>query len=41
VDDLVSAWRGQGGVAVGCAVPNTRLFAERHGSRLRLRSEPV
>lgn len=41
VDALVTSWRGQGGVAVGAAVPNTRLFAERHGSRLRLRTEPV
>lgn len=41
VDALVSSWRGQGGVAVGGAVPNTRLFAERHGSRLRMRVEPV
>ena len=41
VDDLVISWRGQGGVAVGGAVPESRLFAERHGSRLRLRREPV
>ena len=41
VDALITSWRGQGGVAVGGAVPNTRLFAERHGPRLRLRVEPV
>lgn len=41
VDALVKAWRGQGGVAVGCARPNTRLFAERRGSMLALRFEPV
>ena len=41
VDALLTSWRGQGGVAVGGVVPNTRLFAERHGARLRLRREPV
>lgn len=41
VDALVTDWRGQGGVAVGCAVPRTRLFAERRGTRLALRCEPV
>ena len=41
VDHLVTAWRGQGGVAVGCEVPHTRLFAERRGMTLVLRSEPV
>lgn len=41
VDALVTAWRGQGGVAVGCAVPHTRLFAERRGTRLALRYEPI
>lgn len=41
VDALVTAWRGQGGVAVGSPVPRTRLFAERRGGLLRLRSEPV
>lgn len=41
VDALITSWRGQGGVAVGGAVPNTRLFAERHDARLRLRHEPV
>lgn len=41
VDALITAWRGQGGVAVGGAVRSTRLFAERAGGTLRLRSEPV
>ena len=41
VDALVTAWRGQGGVAVGCDVPRTRLFAERHGGVLRLRAQAV
>lgn len=41
VDALVTSWRGQGGVAVVGGMPNSRLFAERHGSRLRLRREPV
>lgn len=41
VDALITSWRGQGGVAVGGGAPNSRLFAERHGRRLRLRSEPV
>ena len=41
VDALVTSWRGQGGVAVGCARPNTRLFAERRDSALILRFEPV
>ncbi len=41
VDALVTAWRGQGGVAVGSDVPNTRLFAERRGGLLVLRREPV
>lgn len=41
VEALITSWRGQGGVAVGGAVPNSRLFAERSGSRLRLRREPV
>ena len=41
VDGLITSWRGQGGVAVGGALPNTRLFAERVGARLRLRREPV
>ena len=41
VDALVTAWRGQGGVAVGCGTPRTRLFAERRGGVLTLRTEPV
>lgn len=41
VEALVTDWRGQGGVAVGCAVPRTRLFAERRGATLSLRIEPV
>ena len=41
VDALVTQWRGQGGVAVGTAVPYTRLFAERHGATLTLRHKPV
>jgi tRNA(Ile)-lysidine synthase len=41
VDALVTAWRGQGGVAVGCDRPTTRLFAERRGSTLALRFQPV
>jgi tRNA(Ile)-lysidine synthase len=41
VDALVTDWRGQGGVAVGCALPRTRLFAERRGTLLTLRYEPV
>jgi len=41
VDVLVTAWRGQGGVAVGSDRPNTRLFAERRGATLVLRCEPV
>lgn len=41
VDVLVTAWRGQGGVAVGCDRPRTRLFAERCAGSLVLRFEPV
>jgi tRNA(Ile)-lysidine synthase len=41
IDGLVTDWRGQGGVAVGCVRPNTRLFAERRDSALILRLEPV
>lgn len=41
VDMLVTAWHGQGGVAVGCAAPRTRLFAERRGTALTMRTEPV
>ncbi len=41
VDALLTSWRGQGGVAVGCDRPNTRLFAERSGAILTLRFAPV
>ena len=41
VDALVTAWRGQGGVAVGSDLPRTRLFAERRAGTLVLRREPV
>jgi tRNA(Ile)-lysidine synthase len=41
VDALVTGWRGQGGVAVGCDLRRTRLFAERRGGVLMLRTEPV
>lgn len=41
VDALVTAWRGQGGVAVGSGVPYTRLFAERCGATLTLHRKPV
>lgn len=41
VDALVTGWRGQGGVAVGSALVSTRLFAERHGDVLELRTRPV
>ncbi len=41
IDDLVTSWSGQGGVAVGCAKRNTRLFAERRGADLSVRFDPV
>jgi tRNA(Ile)-lysidine synthase len=41
VDTLVTAWRGQGGVAVGSALRNQRLIAGRHGAMLTLHTEPV
>ncbi|MFM8599221.1 MAG: tRNA lysidine(34) synthetase TilS [Mycobacterium sp.] len=41
VDDLITRWRGQGGVAVGCDRPRTRLFAQRRDGMLTLRPEPV
>ncbi len=41
VDGLVTAWRGQGGVAVGSALRNQRLVAGRSDGKLRLRREPV
>ncbi|WP_433197965.1 tRNA lysidine(34) synthetase TilS [Nocardia sp. CA-107356] len=37
VDELITAWRGQGGVAVGGAVPGSRLVAAREHGRLTLR----
>jgi tRNA(Ile)-lysidine synthase len=41
VDTLVTAWRGQGGVAVGSALRGERLIAGRHDGVLTLRREPV
>lgn len=41
VDALVTAWRGQGGVAVGSGLRRRRLFAVRRGGVLALHSEPV
>lgn len=41
VDTLVTAWRGQGGVAVGSALRNQRLVAGRAGGVLTLHQEPV
>ncbi|MGV0626066.1 tRNA lysidine(34) synthetase TilS [Mycolicibacter minnesotensis] len=41
VDRLVTAWRGQGGVAVGSQARRERLFAVRRDGLLRLRREPV
>jgi tRNA(Ile)-lysidine synthase len=41
VDALITAWRGQGGVAVGSRLARTRLFARRSGGRLTLHTEPV
>lgn len=41
VDALVSAWHGQGGVAVPGAHPRRRLFAGRHAAKLILYTEPV
>ena len=41
VDGLVSAWRGQGGVAVGSSLRRQRLVAVRVDGALRLRTEPV
>ncbi|MFI6364849.1 tRNA lysidine(34) synthetase TilS [Nocardia sp. NPDC050630] len=37
VDELVTAWRGQGGVAVGGGTPGRRLVAGREHGRLTLR----
>jgi tRNA(Ile)-lysidine synthase len=41
VDMLVTAWRGQGGVAVGSPLRGQRLVAGRRGGVLTLRREPV
>jgi len=41
VDGLVTAWRGQGGVAVPGAQPQMRLFAGRRKDMLVLYREPV
>jgi tRNA(Ile)-lysidine synthase len=41
VDTLVTAWRGQGGVAVGSALRGQRLVAGRRDGVLTLRREPV
>ena len=41
VDALVTAWRGQGGVAVGSSMPNERLVAGRRDGVLTLWREPV
>jgi tRNA(Ile)-lysidine synthase len=41
VDTLVTAWRGQGGVAVGSALRRQRLVAGRRGGQLTLRQETV
>jgi tRNA(Ile)-lysidine synthase len=41
VDTLVTAWRGQGGVAVGSSLRSQRLVATRRNGVLRLRREPV
>jgi tRNA(Ile)-lysidine synthase len=41
VDTLVTAWRGQGGVAVGSSLRNRRLFAGRSDGMLTLHTEPV
>ena len=41
VDTLVTGWRGQGGVAVGSAMRNERLFAGRRDGMLTLYRQPV
>jgi tRNA(Ile)-lysidine synthase len=41
VDRLVVDWRGRGGVAVGSALRQQRLFADRAGGALILRAEAV
>ncbi|MFZ0832860.1 MAG: TilS substrate-binding domain-containing protein, partial [Mycobacterium sp.] len=41
VDELVTNWRGQGGVAVGSELRRQRLVAARSDGSLRLHREPV
>lgn len=41
VDTLITAWRGQGGVAVGSKLRGERLFAGRHDGVLTLRREAI
>jgi tRNA(Ile)-lysidine synthase len=41
VDTLVTAWRGQGGVAVGSALRDQRLVAGRRRGLLTLHREPI
>ena len=41
VDALVTAWRGQGGVAVGSPLRSQRLIAGRRDGMLTLYAEPV
>jgi tRNA(Ile)-lysidine synthase len=41
VDRLITAWRGQGGVAVGSTLRNQRLVAGRSGALLTLHQESV
>ncbi|MFN6547032.1 tRNA lysidine(34) synthetase TilS [Mycolicibacterium nivoides] len=41
VDRLVTAWRGQGGVAVGSGLRKQRLFAARRNGVLTMHTEPV
>jgi tRNA(Ile)-lysidine synthase len=41
VDTLITAWRGQGGVAVGSTVRGQRLFAGRRDGVLALRHEAI
>jgi len=41
IDTLVTAWRGQGGVAVGSSLHRQRLVAVRRDGRLELTREPV
>ncbi len=41
VDTLVTAWRGQGGVAVGSPLRSQRLIAGRRDGLLTLHREPV